>query len=96
MTDPRVADGRKEQLTSWRAELQGGATRIGWKIGFNASAVQEMFGVEEPAIGFLTSTTLRDDGTGFSAAGTTRATRRPPARATGPRRRSGAPIRRSR
>jgi 2-keto-4-pentenoate hydratase len=71
VTDQRIADGLNEQLASWRAELQGGATRVGWKIGFNLPAVQEMFGVEEPAIGYLTSATLLDDGAGFSAAGTT-------------------------
>ena len=72
MTDPRIADGLKEQLTSWRAELQGGAGRVGWKIGFNLPAVQEMFGVEEPAIGYLTSATLLEDGAEYSAAGSTR------------------------
>ena len=72
MTDQRIADGLSEQLASWRAELKGGATRVGWKIGFNLPAVQEMFGVEEPAIGYLTSATLLDDGADYSAAGSTR------------------------
>jgi 2-keto-4-pentenoate hydratase len=72
VTDPRVADGLKEQLVAWRAELQGGATRIGWKVGFNLPAVQDMFGVEEPAIGYLTSATLLEDGAEYSAAGSTR------------------------
>jgi 2-keto-4-pentenoate hydratase len=72
VTDPRIADGLKEQLASWRAELQGGASRVGWKIGFNLPAVQQMFGVEEPAIGYLTSAGVVEDGAGYSAAGTTR------------------------
>jgi 2-keto-4-pentenoate hydratase len=72
VTDPRVAYGLKEQLVSWRAELQGGATRVGWKIGFNLPAVQDMFGVDEPAIGYLTSATLLEDGAEYSAAGSTR------------------------
>lgn len=72
MTDPRVIDGLKEQLASWRAELQGGATRVGWKIGFNLPAAQEMFGVDEPAIGYLTSGTVLEDGAEYSAAGSTR------------------------
>jgi 2-keto-4-pentenoate hydratase len=72
VTDERVLDGLKEQLASWRAELQGGAKRLGWKIGFNLPAVQEMFGVEEPAIGYLTSATLLEDGAEYSASGTTR------------------------
>jgi 2-keto-4-pentenoate hydratase len=72
VTDQRVLDGLEEQLVSWRAELQGGARRIGWKIGFNVPAVQEVFGVEEPALGYLTSATLLEDGAGYSAAGSTR------------------------
>jgi 2-keto-4-pentenoate hydratase len=72
VTDPRVVDGLKEQLVSWRAELQGGASRVGWKIGFNLPAVQDMFGVEQPAIGYLTSATLLADGAEYSAAGSTR------------------------
>jgi 2-keto-4-pentenoate hydratase len=72
VTDPRVADGLKEQLASWRAELQGGAARVGWKIGFNLPAVQEMFGVDEPAIGYLTSATVLESGADYPAAGTER------------------------
>jgi 2-keto-4-pentenoate hydratase len=70
--DQRVADGVKEQLESWRAELKGGARRVGWKIGFNLPAVREMFGIDEPAIGYLTSATLVEDGADYSAAGSTR------------------------
>lgn len=72
MTDPRIADGLKEQLASWRAELKGGAKRVGWKVGFNLPAVQEMFGVEEPALGYLTSATVLVPGAAYSAAGSTR------------------------
>ena len=70
--DQRVLDGLKEQMKSWRAELQGGARRVGWKIGFNLPAVREMFGIDEPAIGYLTSATLLEDGADYSAAGSTR------------------------
>ena len=72
MTDPRVLDGLREQLVSWRAELQGGARRVGWKIGFNLPAVREALGIEEPAIGHLTSATLLEDGATYSAAGAVR------------------------
>jgi 2-keto-4-pentenoate hydratase len=72
VTDPRILDGLKEQFVSWRAELQGGARRVGWKIGFNLPAVQQMFGIEESALGFLTSSTLLEDGANYSAAGSTR------------------------
>ena len=71
MTDPRVVDGLREQLASWRAELQGGASRVGGKIGFNLPAVQDMFWVEEPAIGYLTSATLLEEGAEYSARGST-------------------------
>lgn len=72
MSDQRVADGLHEQLVSWRAELQGGARRLGWKIGFNVPAIREQLGVEEPAIGYLTSATLLDDGAAYAASGATR------------------------
>jgi 2-oxo-3-hexenedioate decarboxylase len=71
VTDPRVVDGLREQLASWRAELQGGARRIGWKIGFNVPAIRETVGLEEPALGHLTSATLLEDGVRYSAAGAT-------------------------
>jgi 2-keto-4-pentenoate hydratase len=72
VSDQRLIDGLHEQLKSWRAELQGGAQRIGWKIAFNLPAVREMVGIEEPTIGYLTSATLLEDGAEYSAAGATR------------------------
>ena len=72
MTDPRVFDGLREQLTSWRAELQGGARRVGWKIAFNLPQVQLALGIDECAIGYLTSATLLEDGAEYSAARATR------------------------
>jgi 2-keto-4-pentenoate hydratase len=72
VTDGRVLAGLREQLVSWRAELQGGARRIGWKIGFNLPAVQEALGIDECAIGYLTSATLLEGGADYSAAGATR------------------------
>ena len=72
MTDERVAAGLREQLASWRAELQGGARRIGWKIAFNVPAAQLALGIDEPAIGYLTSATLLENGGRYSAAGATR------------------------
>ena len=60
--DPRVLDGLHEQLQSWRAELKGGARRVGWKIGLNVPEVQEQLGLREPVIGHLTSATELDSG----------------------------------
>jgi 2-keto-4-pentenoate hydratase len=72
VTDPRVFDGLSEQLASWRAELKGGARRVGWKIAFNLPAVQQALGIDECAIGYLTSATVLDDGADYSGAGATR------------------------
>jgi 2-keto-4-pentenoate hydratase len=72
VTDPRVLDGLHEQLESWRAELKGGARRVGWKIGLNVPAVQEALGIDECVIGFLTSATLIEDRGEYSSAGSTR------------------------
>lgn len=60
--DQRVLDGLHEQLESWRAELKGGARRVGWKIGLNVPEIQEQLGLGEPVIGHLTSATQLDSG----------------------------------
>jgi 2-oxo-3-hexenedioate decarboxylase len=60
--DARVLDGLHEQLESFRAELKGGARRVGWKIGLNVPEVQERLGLREPVIGHLTSATQLDPG----------------------------------
>ena len=62
MTAERVQAGLREQLESWRAELQGGARRLGWKIGLNVPEVQQALEIEEPVIGYLTSATLLEPG----------------------------------
>jgi len=72
VTDERVAAGLREQLASWRAELQGGAERVGWKIAFNLPAVREGIGIDAPTIGYLTSATRLEDGAEFPGAGTSR------------------------
>ena len=72
MTDQRLADGLSEQLASWRAELQGGAQRVGWKIAFNLAAVRDAIGIDRPTIGYLTSATRLEDGADYSAAGASR------------------------
>jgi 2-keto-4-pentenoate hydratase len=60
--DQFVLDGLHEQLDSWRAELKGGARRVGWKIGLNVPEVQQQLGLREPVIGHLTSATQLDSG----------------------------------
>ena len=65
-TNQHVLDGLHEQLESWRAELKGGARRVGWKIGLNVPEVQERLGLREPVIGFLTSATQLESGGAYS------------------------------
>jgi 2-keto-4-pentenoate hydratase len=61
-TPQHVLDGLHEQLDSWRAELKGGARRVGWKIGLNIPEVQERLGLREAVIGHLTSATQLEPG----------------------------------
>ena len=72
MSDPRVLDGLREQLGSWRAEVKGGASRVGWKIGFNVPAVQQRLGIDSEVIGHLTTATRLEPGGEYSAAGSVR------------------------
>jgi 2-keto-4-pentenoate hydratase len=69
VSNPRVVAGLHEQFTSWRAELQGGAERVGWKIGLNVPEVQQALEIEEPVIGYLTSATQLAPGGSFDATG---------------------------
>jgi 2-keto-4-pentenoate hydratase len=59
----------------WSAALDGGAQRIGWKIGFNVPAIQEKLGIAESVVGHLTTATMLPDDAEFSprAAGDLRA-----------------------
>lgn len=67
--DPRVVAGTQKQLESWRAELAGGATRVGWKIAFNAEGVQQRVGIDSPVVGYITSNTVLKYGARISIAG---------------------------
>ena len=67
--DPRVAGALGVQLERWTSALEGGARRVGWKIGLNIPEVQARLGLEEPVIGHLTSATQLDPGASYSAAG---------------------------
>ena len=53
-----VVQATRRQLGHWRAQLESGAARVGWKIGFNLAPVQQQLGLEGPVIGHLTSATL--------------------------------------
>lgn len=45
-------------LASRSAALDGGARAVGWKIGFNAPAVQDHFGLTGAVVGYLTDRTV--------------------------------------
>ncbi len=55
---PELVEATRRQLTHWRAALDSGARRVGWKIGFNAPAVQEHLGLEHSVVGHITTATL--------------------------------------
>lgn len=55
---PELVEATRRQLAHWRAALGSGAQRVGWKIGFNAPAIQEHLGLEHSVIGHLTTATL--------------------------------------
>jgi 2-oxo-hept-3-ene-1,7-dioate hydratase len=49
-------------LAARHKELAAGASAVGWKVAFNVPAVQELFGLDGPVVGFLNTTTVRADG----------------------------------
>ena len=55
---PELVEATRRQLAHWRAALSSGAERVGWKIGFNAPAVQESLGLPHSVVGHLTTATL--------------------------------------
>ena len=62
MSDPRVVSGLEAAIGDWRTKLAEGADRVGWKIGLNVPEIQERLGMDEPAIGYITSETVVEDG----------------------------------
>ena len=66
----RLEEAYQRQLHHWRATLDSGAMRIGWKIGLNAPAIQEKLGIERSVVGHLTTATLLGADGSHSLAGT--------------------------
>ena len=58
----RVERGMRALLARRDAETAGGATQVGWKIGFNTPAIQAHFGLADPVVGYLTDTGVTPDG----------------------------------
>ena len=54
----QLADAYQRQLKHWRATLDSGADRIGWKVGLNPPQVQEALELSGPVVGHLTSGSL--------------------------------------
>lgn len=67
--DPRVRAGLERALVSWRTLVEGGAERVGWKVGLNAPPVMESLGLAHPVIGFLTGATVVETGGSCSLGG---------------------------
>jgi 2-keto-4-pentenoate hydratase len=70
--NPAVAPGMRAQLARRDAELSAGAEPLGWKIGINVPAVQELLGIDAPVAGYMTSRSPvepggREDVSGWTA-----------------------------
>jgi 2-keto-4-pentenoate hydratase len=65
--EQRVADALRAQLEQWRAALDAGAERVGWKIGLNLAPAQRALGLYAPVIGHLTSATRLGSGATYRA-----------------------------
>jgi 2-keto-4-pentenoate hydratase len=68
-----LANGMRAQLARRDAQLDGGATAVGWKIGFNAKAAQDHFGLRGPVVGYLTDATVIAAGDDIAISGWVRA-----------------------
>ena len=53
-----VEAGMRALLARRSAELERGATSVGWKIGFNTPAIQAHFGISGAVVGYITDTTV--------------------------------------
>src|SRR3954462_9935909 len=54
---PRLAAATRAQLDHWRAALDAGAGRVGWKVALGTAEGEALVG-GEPALGHLTTVTL--------------------------------------
>jgi 2-keto-4-pentenoate hydratase len=63
-----VQRGTEALLTRRRQILAQAGEPLGWKVGFNVSAVQQKLGIDGPLAGYLTSDGLLEDGAEWSLA----------------------------
>lgn len=54
--NPRQLQGRL--LRDWRALMDAGRPRLGWKIGFNDPRAQRVYGIPRAMVGFMTGESL--------------------------------------
>jgi 2-keto-4-pentenoate hydratase len=64
-----LASGMRALLASRSLGIESGAAPIGWKIGINVAEVQARLGLDAPIVGYLTSTSLVEDGGRVGVAG---------------------------
>jgi 2-keto-4-pentenoate hydratase len=69
LNDPRIAKGMRAQLELRGKRLAGGATQIGWKVGFGSPAAKEKMRIDAPLLGFLLDTALVPSGATVSLKG---------------------------
>ena len=70
--DPRIVEGLRRQLAARNEVLRAGAGHVGWKVGFGAPSSLELMQITAPLLGYLTDTTVVDDGATFETGGWTR------------------------
>jgi 2-keto-4-pentenoate hydratase len=70
--DPRAQRGMQAQRELRRKRLAAGDKLIGWKVGFAAPAMLELFKVTGPLVGFLTQNVRIQPGGSVSLAGWTK------------------------
>ncbi len=66
-----ITRGMAALLARRDAELAGGASAVGWKIGFNTPGIQQHFGLHEPVVGYLVDLGVTADGATVSLSGWT-------------------------
>jgi 2-keto-4-pentenoate hydratase len=60
--DTRVVTGLTHQLRQRQQMLDGGASAVGWKVGFGAPAALELMQITAPLLGFLTDAAVFESG----------------------------------
>lgn len=60
--EPRVRAGLRRQLVFRQRMLDGGATGVGWKVGFGSPAALDLMEITAPLLGFITSATVLESG----------------------------------